>query len=583
MALLIVTEGWLRGQRFPLEDEAVIGRADDSTIQVTDLMITRHHCRLRRTPEGYTIEDLGSRNGTFVNEKAAQGAVLLKDGDLIRVHTSIFRYFADVVVDREQPSSTTVTMLDASPSSVSDSISIEGAGVDGHAARASDSAEALDRAHRRLQIVVEVGNAVRAHAKLDNLLREVMDSFFRVFPQMDRGFVMIRHPGSSTMEVRLALQRGRATAQTIAVSRHIIGEACRKRVGILSADAMEDSRFSEAGSVVSNRIRSMMCAPLTAADEILGVIHVDTFHEDRRFTHEDLELFTAVANQIALAISYTRIKENLRDRQRMEHELAMARQVQHSFLPAGPPKLEGYDFSAAYRAAREVGGDFYDFISIPDGRLGIVVGDVMGKGMPAALMMVRIMSDIRFIATGEREPAAILDRLNAGFTQRDGDTSFVTMLFMVLDPAARKLTIANAGHWPPLLRKGATGPFNAVSMEDVGFAVGAVAEAKYRQYDIPLGAGDCLLAFTDGVTEAEGAGGKYFGSQRLAECLNLPEARPEALVQKVLAEVQSFCGPRAQSDDLTILCLGVRPGPAQSFGTPTVTAPAAPAGTAPVA
>lgn len=575
MALLIVTEGWLRGQKFPLKDEATIGRADDSTIQITDLMVTRRHCRFRKTPEGYTVEDMGSRNGTFVNEKATQGAVLLKDGDLIRIHTSIFRYVAGVELDSEQPSSTTVTMLEATSSPVADSVSIEGAGVDGHAARQSGSAEALDRAHHRLRIVVEVGNAVRAHKKLDSLLREVMDNFFRVFDQMERGFVMLRQPGSSTMEVRLALQRGRANAQTIAVSRHIISETCRRRVGILSADAMEDARFSEAGSVVGNRIRSMMCAPLIAADEILGVIHVDTFHEDRRFSHADLELFTAVANQIALAISYTRIKENLRDRQRMEHELAMARQVQHSFLPSAPPQMEGYEFSCAYRAAREVGGDFYDFISVPNGRMGIVVGDVMGKGMPAALMMVRIMSDMRFIAASECEPAAILSRLNAGFTQREGDTSFVTMLFMVLDPATRKLTVANAGHWPPLLRKGVDGAFKPVQMEDVGFAVGAVPEATYAQYDVDLDAGDCLLAFTDGVTEAEGSDGRYFGSQRLQQCVNLPGATPDVLVQKVLSEVQTFCGQRAQSDDLTMLCLGVRQGAKGEPGTPTLTAPAA--------
>jgi serine phosphatase RsbU (regulator of sigma subunit) len=339
---------------------------------------------------------------------------------------------------------------------------------------------------------------------------------------------------------------------------------------------MEDERFSDAGSVVGNRIRSMMCAPLTAADEILGVIHVDTFHQDRRFTHEDLELFTAVANQIALAISYTRIKENLRDRQRMEHELAMARQVQHSFLPAAPPKLAGFEFAAAYRAAREVGGDFYDFLSVADGRLGIVVGDVMGKGMPAALMMVRIMSDMRFIAAGERDPAAILRRLNEGFAQREGETSFVTMLFMALDPAARTLTIANAGHWPPLLRRGVAGGFKPLEMEEVGFAVGAVPEAQYRQYEVALTPGDCLMTFTDGVTEAEGAGGAYFGAQRLAQCLNLPEGRPEALVQRVVSDVQSFCGQRPQSDDLTLLCLGVLPeAPAVAGGGATLVAPAA--------
>jgi len=293
-----------------------------------------------------------------------------------------------------------------------------------------------------------------------------------------------------------------------------------------------------------------------AADELLGVIHVDTTRQDKRFNREDLELFTAVANQTALAISYSGMHRRLRRRQRIEHDLAMARHMQTSFLPDALPELSGMEFSVTYRAALEVGGDFYDFIPLKDGRLGIVLGDVMGKGMPAALMMVRMMSDVRSLALSDPEPARVLQGLNESLVRRGTTDTFVTGLFLVLDPATREVTFANAAHLPPLLRRGSSGEVRQVAEAESGLCLGVEEGTRYAQETITLNPGDCLLSYTDGLTEAQNVQLDYYGSERLLKSVEVPEATPTVLMQAVLDAMRGFVGETPQSDDLTILCFG---------------------------
>ena len=171
-------------------------------------------------------------------------------------------------------------------------------------------------------------------------------------------------------------QRGQAQPEAITISRSIVQKAMDNRVAILSADAMGDRRFSMAMSVVNFQIRSMMCAPIIANDEALGIIHLDTSRQDRQFTLDDLDLLAAVTNQTAFAIANARLHRQLLLQERTERDLFFARQVQESFLPKHFPEVAGMQFCASYRAALEVGGDFYDFIPLPDGKLAIVAASL---------------------------------------------------------------------------------------------------------------------------------------------------------------------------------------------------------------
>jgi len=554
MSSLVGIQGLARDRRFPLKSQVLIGRCPEADIHLLDTMVTRRHCVLSAGPRGYVISDLGSRNGTFVNGNPIARPTTLKDGDVIRVHTHEFRFVAP---GEATASSVILTETDArKTSSIVDAVEVRNGGT-GDLTDAARGADALVNVLKRLETVVEVSRAVCGLLDLNPLLDEVMNCFLKLFPRMERGFVLLRHRESGSLEVKLARHRDPTADQTISVSRHIIDAAIERRAGILSADAMDDARFSGAGSVMDFHIRSMMCAPLIAKEEVLGAIHLDTT-SGVPFAREDLELFTLVANQTAVALSNVRMHEELRKREAVEQDLAMARHVQHSFLPAELPDLAGMAFAVAYRAALDVGGDFYDFIPLRDGRLGIVIGDVMGKGMHAALMMARVMSDVRYLAMSDPEPASVLARLNESLSRRGTQESFVTGLFMVLDPATRELVFSNAAHYPPLLRRKTDTTPREIASVEAGLPLGAVEESEYSRESLILQPGDCVLTYTDGVTEAENNQEALYGAERLHAALSAAEARPAALLNGLLDGVKSFVGDTPQSDDLTILIFGVK-------------------------
>jgi len=552
MPYLTATAGPLKGKRFGLRWRMVIGRSFDADIRIDDLTVSRHHCQLTVMPDGCTVEDLGSGNGTFVNGDRISDAVPLKAGDLITISNTTFRFDpgaadASSVQIEERESAGEAPILET--------LDVQSTIVTSKLPAAEASLETISKAHERLRTVVEISNAVGGHLELEQLLNAIMDSIFRVFPQADRGFIMLREEGGDALEPSVSRQRGRATADTVTVSRHIIDEAIRRRAGVLSADAMGDQRFAMAVSVVNFQIRSMMCAPLIASDEVLGVIHVDTVRQGQSFTTEDLDLFTAIANQTALAIANARMHQRLVLRQRVERDLALARRVQMSFLPDAPPRIPGLEFGAAYQAAYEVGGDFYDFIPLQSDRFAIVVGDVAGKGMPAALMMARMMSDVRFLATTQPDPGRLLAKVNESVCLRGTEDVFVTMIYAVLDPKERRLQIANAAHCPPVLRRAR--PAEVVEIEErIGFPIGAVPGTDYQNDTLVLRPGDALFFFTDGVTEAMNSRKELYGKERLLGVLRKEKGSPTRLLEKIRADIQSFVGDMPQSDDLTLVAVG---------------------------
>ena len=560
MPILIATDGPLKGQRFDLLPQTIIGRSFDADIRIDDLSVSRHHCRVSSSPQGYVIEDLGSGNGTLVNDDLIDAAMPLKEGDIVVVSNTVFRFVSDQAPDTKDldAPAASVTLVDAPKTqgaAIMETLDVKATMITGRQAPVGAGPDVLQKALNRLRTVVEIGNAVGTHLEMDDLLNEIMRSLFNVFPQMDRGFIMLREEGTDEMQAKVARQRDKEASPEVTVSKHIIEEAVQRGVAVLSADAMGDQRFSAALSVMNFQIRSMMCAPLISSEQTLGVIHLDTMQQDRRFTLDDLELFTAVANQTALALGNARMHQRLLKRERMERDLALARRVQHSFLPGEPPKIEGLEFAAHYKAALEVGGDFYDWIPLNDGRLGIVLGDVAGKGIPAALMMARMMSDVRFLSL--RDPCAgkVLEGLNEGVIQRGMEDAFVTVVFMILDPDTHEVAIANAAHCPPILRTGRSGELVAVA-DEIGFPIGAMPGGEYGEQTIALAPGDSLTFFTDGVTEALNAEKELYGDDRVLKAMAVPQATPASLVEALLQDIHAHVQDTPQSDDLTVVSFG---------------------------
>lgn len=292
--------------------------------------------------------------------------------------------------------------------------------------------------------------------------------------------------------------------------------------------------------------------PLIASDQLLGIINVATT-EWQFFTSNDLQFLSIVSAYVTAALERATLFDLARlQRERFEKELEMARQVQASLLPEDLPQIPGFDVVAHWRAAREVGGDFYDVIPLTDGRFGLVVADVSDKGAPAALYMAMVRSLIRADVTQYDGPAKTLMQVNDDIIAHSASDMFVTVFYGVLDPVAGTFTYANAGHDPPLLRR-ATG--QVVWLATTGPLVGIFEDCVLQEEQVDLVDGDVLLLYTDGVTDALNEAGKEYGRARLTSQVATSPATADAILDRIRHDVTSFIGTANQLDDITMLIL----------------------------
>jgi serine phosphatase RsbU (regulator of sigma subunit) len=301
-----------------------------------------------------------------------------------------------------------------------------------------------------------------------------------------------------------------------------------------------------------------MCAPLLAADgQPLGILQIDTT-DRQRFTQDDLDLLVAVAGQAAISIQNAAMHENLLARDRIDRDLRLAEQVQRRFLPQALPKVDGYEFFAHYRAAYEVGGDYYDFLSLGPDRVGLALGDVSGKGVAAALMMAKFSGDTRFCLLAESTPAAACTRLNETLCQAGFEERFITLCLGTLDLPGRSFTFSSAGHLPVLVRR-AGGQVEEFGESISGFPLGIMRDASYQETSIPLEPGDVVVVYSDGVTDARGKDESLYHTEenpRLTRRLASAGGGPEAVGKAILQEIREFSEGHPQADDISLLCFG---------------------------
>jgi predicted ester cyclase len=246
-----------------------------------------------------------------------------------------------------------------------------------------------------------------------------------------------------------------------------------------------------------------------------------------------------------------RLEQERIDRERVEQELGVARDIQQASLPKEVPQLEGWQISPHYRPAREVGGDFYDFFELPEGRLGIVVGDATGHGVPAALVMASARSMLRAVAQASNSPGDVLRRVNDPLTTDIPDNMFVTCFYAILDPKSGSLRYANAGHDLPYLHRNG----EAEELRARGMPLGMMPGMSYEQGEVSLAEGECVLFHSDGLVEAHNPNGEMFGFPRL-RALVAEHGKERSLRNLLLEELYSFVGEGwEQEDDITLLTL----------------------------
>ncbi|MEQ8849591.1 SpoIIE family protein phosphatase [Botrimarina sp.] len=569
MALLRTILGLQPGQAFDLPTPtAVIGRSSDCEVALDVAAVSRRHAKVSRDGDHYLIEDLGSRNGTFVNGERIAAPTPLWPGDRIAICDHEFT-FEDPDAPHRSPM---LSGLSGETSSLVEMVDDThgGAPIEGSSDRLATiqlgGTETTDtgwsmsaRPEAKLAALVEISKGIGRAISIDEVLPKLLDSLFKIFTQADRGFVVMRpRPDGPLVPVAVKGRRGELEEQA-RISRTIVEEAMTGKKAILSADAATDERFGMAESIAQFQIRSMMCCPLIDSEgESIGVIQIDTLNQRSRFTDEDLEVLAAVASQASVAVDNARMHEQMLTQQALQRDLELATRMQRALLPPGPPTVNGYGFFDYYESARQVGGDYYDYVNLPGGRFAVILGDVAGKGVAAAIVMAKLSSDVRFALATEPDLGAAVNYVNRNFAAQGLDDRFVTMIFTVVDPAKSEVQLVNAGHMPPILRR-RDGDAEEIYEEITGLPIGVVDDFQFESATLTLAPGESLTAYTDGFSEAMNANRDLYTTERLLAQVKLAAASVADLGQHVLDDVQKFVDGHDQSDDMCLCVFGRDP------------------------
>lgn len=543
---LQMCSGQTAGTKYSLEREEIrMGRHPDCEVQIELNAVSRFHARLLRQGSEYVIEDLQSRNGTFVNGKKIEGPTLLKDKDRVKICDTLMVFHRATPdkkpegpkVEEEEGSTTVLSSLDAAITA--DKLS-------------------TSRPESKLRAILEINHAMGQTLQLDDLFPKMLDGLFKIFPQADRGLIILRDDRDNLIPT--AAKHRRADQDTVRFSRTIVRQAMGEKKALLSADASSDSRFALSQSISDFRIRSVMCAPLLTQEadpKPLGVIQLDSQGNNQKFEMDDLQILLGVAGQASIAVENAQMHGEMMQQARIKKELEFAREVQRGFLPKHFPKIAGYNFWAFYEAAGAVGGDFYDFVRLPNGRLGVILGDVSGKGVPAALMMAKASSDTKVaLLTCPGDPAEAMGMINNAICDAGVEDKFITMCLCLIDPVRNTMTVVNAGHMSPIVRR-TDGSMEEPAGDAVsGLPVGVAPDYPYEAVEVDLGVGDSVVLYSDGISEAMNAQDDQYTIERIRARMETPAATVAETGERVIEDVREHVNGYKQSDDMTLVLFG---------------------------
>src|SRR5436309_12986652 len=334
------------------------------------------------------------------------------------------------------------------------------------------------------------------------------------------------------------------------ISRTVLDEVVKEKKALAFMDVSMEEKLSRAKSIVMQGIRSILCAPLTIGNSVVGVLYVDYLFTQRTISEQDVRLVAQIARFAAIKLETTRLREDAIQKRIMDEELKTASTIQRGLLPPAPTGVAGYTFAGANRPCRTVSGDYYDFVVRPDKRVYFVIADVSGKGVTAGLMMAGLQASFRIFCKGDPRPADLVTELNGAMKETLPQSKFVTLFVGRLDTETGIIEYANAGHTPPLWvrKKGVE------EVADTDVLLGVVTRAIYRNRTLELAPGDSLVLFTDGLTEAENADGEDLQSTEFARRLStMHGAAAEEVTQAVELLITEHTAELPLADDVTLV------------------------------
>ena len=518
-------------------DRITVGRSSTTELCFADdAGLSRQHLAFEREGDEWNVHDLGSKNGTLLNSVRLNGTQRLRPGDRVAAGHLVMVYEDPA----NQAPSAPVTFV---PGAEGESATSSTVVVD---LKKLLGGKTVDTTAVQMRALIKAGEELspqKERKSLPELFQLILDLSIEAVGA-ERGILM-------TLENNGELVTRAAKGSAFRISATVRDRVVKTRLSVLVRDTMLDEAFRERQSIIGQSVRTLMAAPLQTKDRTIGLIYVDSPSLTRVFKEDDLNLLTVMANTAAIRIEHERLAEIEHQERMMAHELEQAAEIQQRFLPAKAPFVPGLDLAGHNAPCRTVGGDYYDFFPYENGRVAMVLGDVSGKGMPASLLMMSLQARVQVLIEEPENLGSVLTRLNRLTAINCPSNRFITFFMCLLDGSTGDLVFANAGHNPPLVMR-ATG--EAEWLEASGCVLGVLPMMKYDESRNCLDAGDVLVVFSDGVTDALSPQGEEFGEQRLADAVRKHRGESSAaILEGVNQAIANWAAGTPLPDDLTLL------------------------------
>ena len=521
-----------------------LGRQSDNDLVLLDNRISRRHARIVKDDEGYLLEDVGSRHGTFVNGERVEAPRRLKTGDRISLGVTDAYSVSFGMEESVLPS-----LLEKFE-------------------KASEESSAPQLHH--LSLLLQMAQMMLRAPALEEVLTSLLDSAVQL-TNSDRGLLFLKE-GNGELGLRLARGKGGIylSPQVADFSRTVIQRvASSGREEVILEEEASGRATMETG-ILRSGARGIVAVPLQKlpmsdssgetfvgkAPELLGLLYLDS-RSQSAVTGLDRQVLQTLAVEGATVIENARLFGLARSQERIQHEMFLARNIQQGLLPRELPQGDFFQVFSVTTPTEAVGGDYYDVMALPDNRCGFALADVSGKGLPAALMAASLQGAFGAVAAGAPALGELFRRVNDYLCERTPPEMFATLLYGVLDRQGG-FEFVNAGHIPPLIVRAQGGVDH---LESSNFPVGLFPHVDFSANRAQLNPGDLIVTTSDGVEEARDALGGLFGDARLLSLLQTCAGqKADEVVKKILASVREFVGTAPQSDDITVSI--VRYGPA---------------------
>jgi sigma-B regulation protein RsbU (phosphoserine phosphatase) len=536
MAHVLIIDPRRREERFALERSSTrIGRLADNDLVVPDRTASRReHCRIDLRKDGHHyLRHVQGRNPTRLNgiDLAAPTRLYHRDEIGIGRWTLVF-------LERDEPAA---YLSDDSPGMDSDITAIPAG--DMLSGPASPYPEAME-------VVLEADRQLTLQRPLDDIFGSLLDLARRLVT-FDRGVLMLLE-GNRPVSRHVVVADGEKD-DSVAVSREIVNRVADHGEAVLVRDTRRDVSLARRDSIDKSEVRALMCVPLIREENVEGLMYLDSRRKNRRFNRENLRILVHLASVAAAKIENRRLFERTVENRILLDDLGRAADIQQHLLPHEEPRIEGYAVVGRTVPCMGVGGDWYDWMSRSDGKHCFCLGDIVGKGLSAAMLMSSAHASLQALTQAELSPSDAVTRLNALVEKRFPYNRFVTLWYATLDPRAHELTYVNACQERPFH---VTADGSVQPLETDGSPVGMMDDTVYESKTIAIGPGDMVVVYSDGFINCRNPSEDFFGEDRLLELVeSVTHSTPTEMAETLLEAVNDYRGERPHEDDITLLLL----------------------------